>query len=64
MKLNQVQREDLRKLAFELIKIDFAGLIIGPLLKPEIFIWRLIVLGIVLAAILLLLMLWLGKKEL
>ena len=63
MKLNHIQREDLRKLAFELLKLDFAGLIIGPLLKPETFTPHLIALGIMLAVILLLMMLWLGKKE-
>lgn len=63
MRLNPVQREDLRKLAFELIKLDFAGLIVGPLLKPEIFTRNLIALGIILAVTLLVMMLWLGKEK-
>ena len=62
MRLNQVQREDLHKLAFELVKLNFAGLVIGPLLKPESFSWRLIAFGVFLAAILLVIMLLLAKE--
>jgi len=45
-KLSKARRSLLSRLAFELIKIDFAMLVVGPFLKPEIFQWWLVGVGI------------------
>lgn len=45
MPLNSDQRKRIADLAFELIKLTFGGLVIGPFLKPELFRWSLIGIG-------------------
>ena len=45
--LSKARRSLLSRLAFELIKIDFAMLIVGPFLKLEIFQWWLVGVGII-----------------
>ena len=46
-KLSKARRSLLSRLAFELVKIDFAMLVVGPFVKPEVFSWRLVIAGAV-----------------
>jgi len=50
-KLSKARRNLLSRLAFELIKIDFAMLIVGPFLKSEIFRWWVVATGMVIGGV-------------
>ena len=45
---SKARKNFLSRLSFELVKIDFAMLVVGPFLKPEVFSWRLVTIGAVL----------------
>ena len=51
MPLNPDQRKRVADLSSELIKLTFGGLVIGPFLKPEIFRWWLIGIGLILGIV-------------
>ena len=63
MKLNEKQRDIISRLFFELIKIDFAVLILSPFLRPEVFSWALVFSGVAIALIFLFVSLTFAKNK-
>ena len=63
MKLNEKQRDIISRLFLELIKIDFAVLILSPFLRPEVFSWTLVFSGIAIALIFLFVSLTFSKSK-
>ena len=61
MKLNEKQRDIISKLFFDLIKMDFAVLILSPFLRPEVFSWVLVFSGVIIAVVFLILSLTFAK---